>query len=74
MKSKTLETNSHRFMINALRKAIELCQSLLVYFSVIHNVFFFCDAVGHRQSDHFVMSNFAIASGIHHNSLGKRLN
>ena len=40
----------------------------------MQNVFCFCDAADDRKSDHFVMNTFTVASGIHHNALGRRLN
>ena len=40
----------------------------------MHIVFSFWDAADDIKSDHFVMNNFAVARGIHHNNLGRRLN
>ena len=37
-------------------------------------MFSLCDAVDDRKSDHFVVNNFAVANGIQHNTLGRRLN
>ena len=35
---------------------------------------FFLRCCSRQKSDHFVMNNFAVASDIHHNTLGRRLN
>ena len=42
--------------------------SIFIVFQPHTQCISFCDAVDNRKSDHFSMNNFALASGIHHDS------
>ena len=53
---------------------LTICIHIVVFFNLIHNVFFFSEAADDRKSDHFVINNFPFSGSIHHNTLGRRLN
>ena len=65
------------FTILSVYKGIRIHSASSILISVFQpntQCVFLCDAVDDRKSDHFVISNFVVASRFHHNTLGRRLN